>query len=230
MTAETFLQILRQIVIDFPHSDTRQLNSMALVYDWPDLRTPSWGKTYADYLAGHFYSRSWENAGADPDTISGQFPALFIEPGDVIVNSARLNNSKYKTNLFTLLFVAQKDCEGCQIRSAETVRQNLLQMIQAFFEELQTYSLVTIDSIDMWLSSGRLQYLIDEGATVDNYGETIQSYLEPADYQVKNWLGMPDLVGAYVELELETCEETEIQFTYDHPIIDNLAVVRCKNC
>ena len=228
MTVETFLQIFRQIVIDFPHSDTRQINSLALVYDWPDLRTPSWGKTYADYLAGHFYSRNWENSGADPDTISGQFPALFVEPGDVIASSSSLR--KTKTNRLTLLFVAQKDCDGCQMRSAETVRQNLLYTIQAFFEELQTYSYVNIDSIGMWLSAGRLQYLINEGATVDEYGEMIGSYFEPGEYQIKNWLGMPDLVGAYVEIELETCEETGIEFTYEHPIIDNLAVVRCKNC
>ena len=226
MTVEIFLQILRQIAIDFPHHTTRQLNSMALVYDWPDLRTPSWGKTYVDYLAGHFYSRAWENGGANPDTIHGQFPALFVEPGDVTAN----NIGSTKTNRFTLLFVAQKDCQDCEVRSAEAVRQDLLVLIQAFFEELHTYNRVTIDDADMWLSSGRLAYLIDEGAEVDQYHEMIGAYLEPGEYRIKNWLGMPDLVGAYVEIELETCEETEIEFTYEHPVIDALAVVKCKTC
>lgn len=226
MTVEVFLQILRQIVIDFPHSTTRQLNSMALVYDWPDLRTASWGKTYADYLAGHFYSRSWENAGANPDTISGQFPALFVEPGDVV--ASMLNN--VRSNRFTLLFVAQKDCEGCGVRSAENVRQNLLTMIDAFFHELSTYQKVTIDSVEMWASTGRITYLLNDGAEVEEYLEMIGSYLEPGEYQIKNWLGMPDLVGAYVEIEVETCEENGIEFNYEHPVIDKLAVVKCKNC
>lgn len=228
MTIEIFLQILRQIVIDYPHSDEgRQMQSYALVYDWPDLRTPSWGKTYQDYLAGHFWARAWENAGANPDTIAGQFPALFVEPGDVSVSQS----PEVDVNRFTLLFVAQKDCEGCGVRSAEEVRHNLVAMIKAFFEELGTYSKITIDDVDMWASSGRREYLITEGATVDEYHEGIQAYL-PAwnQYQIKNWLGMPDLVGAYVEIELESCEEPGINFVYDHPVIDKLAVVRCKNC
>lgn len=226
MTVEIFLQILRQIVIDFPHSTTRQLNSMALVYDWPDLRTASWGKTYADYLAGHFYARSWENAGANPDTIAGQFPTLFVEPGDVV--ASMLND--VQSNRFTLLFVAQKDCEGCGVRSAEEVRQNLLIMIQAFFEELRSYQKVVIDSVEMWVSNGRLAYLLDEGAVVEEYLEMMGAYFEPGEYQIKNWLGMPDLVGAYVELEVDTCEDSGIEFTYEHPVVDKLAVVKCKNC
>lgn len=228
MTTEIFLEILRQVVVDFDEVERRQVNSFALVWDWPNLQTPSWGKVYEDYLSGHFWSRHWENEGANPDTLRGDWPAVFVEPGEVVKDLF----GDREVMKFTILFIDKKDCEGCGVRSAEDVRQGLLDMIGSFLKELRSYIKVEVDEVEMWVSLGRLVYMLDElMLDVVETGESIGGHLQvDNEVVVKNWAPMGDLVGMFFELEVDLCNELESGFKYDREVLERLAVVKCKNC
>jgi len=233
MTIETLRQIFRQIVADTVYNPGKQINSFVFVDEAPALDHESFGASYVDFVDGVFYARTWVNQGADPNTIRGEHPVLFVEDTQSEVED--LDDPSQKTTI-SFLVIDKIPCESCPPnirRTGNTVLQNTLLMLRAFLERLYTYELYEVDR------DGNITYewatpdWIEQDETIDAFSsiDDIKGYIMPGPYTFARWgrfgmMGMAEKRAYYTSLMFDLCQDDDTEYS-PTPIVSGIAKINC---
>lgn len=218
-TLETFYNIVRQAVIDMDYLPGVQINTFALVDQSPDLMGQSFGYEFNDYLNGFFWSRRWVLGDASPNTICGEYPALFIELTGSDVEDG--------THEISIVLVDKIECETCPpevVRTGPAVESNLRRAARALLLEIESYILYDVGDAYQWASPGRA--LAWETPPVDE-PDDIENYMDVTKTRIRKWGDYPGLRGVALNLGLSTCEVATAPFRYDTPIEPLAGATNC---
>lgn len=223
-------RIFKQIVMTYPHGP-HQLNTFAVIDDGALFSSANLHKIYADYLNGFFWARDWAAAGADPNTICIEYPALTTE-----VKRLYFEDGSLKGGCFDLwvMISDQVDCRDCEHpRSIEEVDTDLQRMAMAVLGELNKFRQYILDGIKTWATPQQVDYLITNGLvdSVQNSCDSSVEYnLEPLEI-VATDLGVPDKVRAVAfKLSFCGCRVEPLVFNYEPINGKQSAYAKCETC
>lgn len=241
MTTTEIIRIFNRIARTYPQDGCKSINGFGTVHDGSIFKnTSNAGKVYSDYERGFFWSRDWEAAGADPNKLCLEYPALGIEMKTSPIPN--LNHDRVCDDI--ILYMCGKfdcpdcpDCSGCN-RSKDQVKEDMKEMLYFVLKEFMTYALYTCEEevdgetmyYDMWLSSGEVQCLRDNGTTCKKQGKSIKGMFKSFDMKLEEWMEEGYIIGYVVDFTLCGCKKPKPDFNYKNENIKLLGVTECESC
>lgn len=208
-TLETFYSIVKQAVIDMDYLPGVQVNTFGLVDDTPDVFGESFGYSFGSYLNGFFWSRMWVLNGADPNKISGEYPALFLE-----LAGSDLEDG---THQISMVLIDKIECSTCPpeiIRTGPAIESNLRRAVRALLAEVDGYVLYDLGEQYQWASPGRMATWDD---LPEDEADHLNEYLDLTRASIRRWGDYPELRGVTLTMSLTTCESSVAPFRYYTP-------------
>lgn len=236
------IEIFRQIVIDFPYSECKQLQTFAMLEDGDNLvSSQAFPATYQSYLDGFYWSRDWYASGADANQMQLEYPALFLEQ----IGSKRKDiNKRGKCFKFVLLIADIPDCTSCPEKCKRSKSQvicdieDALDLVMGEFIKYQLFEAeVGGETVYIWATQNKKEKLIDDdvyttltytGMDIDT---NLQNYqLDYKPWQTKRFSNAEDLIGSFIELEFCGCVGEQAEFTYNNINPKLVAHSKCTEC
>lgn len=224
-----------------PEMGAARLNSFFVLTDGADWDSEQFGRTYADYLNGHY----WTRQKISPNSLKGEWGALAIER---IGATAEGDYMQEICNNFVVTVGQLEKCANCPDEDARTQIQvdesnrYVLQQIIREFKTYHWYDLITApdeSTAQGWLSDGRAQYLRDQGYTLSAPMRSIigniyfdQLANNAEQYLFSNFEGVDRMFAMSVELRVCDCNEDDIAYNYITQGDPNkqYAVAGCDTC
>lgn len=236
MTAAEINAIMLQVVQDMAYEPGYQVNTIALVDGIPDIRHESFNQKYEDFVAGHFWSRTWVNQGADPDGIKAEYPAMFVENRTASQECLDTQDIQYQ---WDVLIIDKLECPDCnklgRDRTGAETKAAVLVMLRRFLAELYTYQKWEVmrgeDTTQEWISLGRLQiYEADPEIDLINQEDDIISNMGVDPLNFSEWGNLPDMRAWFVTLSFSFCQPPGGTFNYQNPVVPTLTTTICDTC
>lgn len=220
LSKESIIALFRQIVMTYPVIPGKQINTFATIDDGAMFNSDSIHKTYQDYLNGYFWSRTWVNQGAHPDTLCKEYPILALEQKRVYKKSLTDKRHCYE---FWVVLAMQVGCETCDLMlSIEDVDTALQEMALTVVQEMNRYKIYDVSGTYYLMTSTQAPLgakLVSDIIFEDG----------PLDVISTN-LGLADRVrGVSFPLHFCTCITYDIAFrNFDTP--EGYAIAKCETC
>lgn len=236
LTKKDIINIFRQIVEDFPYLPCKQLDTFALVDGDDAFSTTNLKKTYEDYQAGFFWSRSWVLAGADPNTLCATYPALILEHKKSTYDNIRDDSVCHE---FYLLVTDLLDCGDCECkRTPDQVKCDVMDVINSVLKEFVTYKLYDItdgeDEYQAWLSDGRKAYLQAENPEMifEFCCNDIAHSVNSDNIEINEWKSHSNnkVVGYATRLTICDCRAEKVEYDYTEKSVKELSTASCLSC
>jgi hypothetical protein len=233
ITRDDVIQIVKEIVRLWPYSKCTQPDTFAIVDNASQLESDNLGKTYQDYLNGHFWSRSWVLSGADPNKLKKAYPMILLEQK----NATRETFDDRETCWEWWFVLADiPDCVTCGDcnRSKDTIDTELQVMALSLTDYLSQIKLITFDNTHLvWTTTQQAQKYITDGLystyTVDSID--ITQYIRNSVFNVSpGSLGLTDSArSAIFSLTICSCVDTPTSLS-TFTGADAVATTKCKTC
>lgn len=231
MTIDTLNTIFLQVVKDMKYNPGLQIDTYRLNDSNPDLNHGAFGSTYDDYLDGTFWSRKFEQTfRGDINQFCGSYPVLMAEYRDATPDD--LDECCFTVPFFFVVVdkIACEDCPPKITRNGQKTKTNALLMLRAFIKELKTYQYYEVDRDGTvtyeWLSTGRKAYEEDQGSILV-YVDSLIADIGIEEIPLTEWGNFLDKRGWMARINFTICEEPNIEFDYETPVIEGLANTEC---
>lgn len=219
MTYNSFIQVLRNIVVFWPYESTGRVNCFATFKERADINHSTFGKTYQDYLEGYFWSRRWVLDGAPKNQMERSYGAILVEhkrgqPIDAVVGSM---NQRIFINSIQLL---EQDGENLTEDGAAILNQKILMAFLAEIKSTYKYLVTPVAGSPYyaWLTPthAALVGADPEIATVDQAGEPMEKFIRNWDSMevLQNFFGVEEIRSSMIELVVKTCDPPDVTFDY----------------
>ena len=239
ITASEFFSILRQIVIDYPADDLcRRINTFTTYHQPSDYNTANFGKKYEDYQNGHFWSRDWVYAGADPGDIQKQYPLLHTEHTRSTIIDFDANSWSQE---FWIVVSDIYDCEDCDAacrRTRDQVEHDAEVMLMNVLLEAYQYQKwkVTKDADEwlLWATEGKIQAM-EAASEIDTYEHTnleLRNFVV-FEAQTGQWgrgISVSNITGWGTRIQLRHCAPAKLDFSYTEQSIKEIGTANCITC
>lgn len=233
LTRQDIIDISREIVRLWPWSECTQPDTFAVVDHIGQLESSNLGKTYQDYLNGHFWSRDWINSGARTESLCKTYPMLILEQKEVIKTEPFDKEACWE---WWFVFADIPDCVNCgNCNRTKDEIDNQLQIIGLnFLKYLEQIKLITFDSsIPLWTTTSQAEKYISDGVytsyTVNCHD--IIPYIDTNQFRMApGSLGLTDGARSIIfSLTFCSCvsDPTPLGVTSEVPTV---ASTRCESC
>lgn len=230
MIREIINSILINIAKQYPiNTGKRPINMFAFMEDSKVLTSTTFEKIYIDYVNNKFWSRDWEQEGADPSTMRREYPFMTLE--NVSVTKENIN-AKCSGFEFWVMIGDQLICKDCPERSEADIYSDLYEKAnQVMMELYSTYEwtngsktiYATKKYVDYWQS-------LDQLTDYKKGNRVIDENLEQVKISATN-LGIADNVVAVSFRFMAYEKSNAIDFNYDPVKPENLiGFTKCESC
>lgn len=231
ITRNEIYKIFRDIVINYPNTNCRQLNTFASLFKSTDLNSPNLGKSYQDYKDGYFWSRAWVHSGASRDTIKGQYPLLSLENKEMSFNPCCNDEDCYEWHMLIIDTLECGNCEGCN-RTKDSVYSNLMAIAKNVMCEFSSYKAYQDEEGAYWLSEGQAHFYNNNGSELS---EACGEMCDMLDGEIKIEPIREDLIdggiGVYLSFKTKHCSTVEkVDFNYDQKPLSEISKAICDVC
>jgi len=207
---------------------------VGLIDSDPDLISQAFGANYSDYVQGHFYSRTWEAAGADPSNMRGAFPLIMLEQRSIDWNISNGTES----DEVVVLSLDKNGCDGCppEVISPHSAYSTAKYWLKGFIENLIKNEIIQLlpSEEKVWLTVAEAQAMKDREEIEDfrRIGGQLGSYIQPTKIQMKPFSdgSINGARGYMTTLNVRLCEVFEGANIYDPVQINRVAVQNCESC
>ena len=219
MTKQSFISILRQIVIDYPYVKNGRLSSFLYTTDDNDIDKKLFGATHDKYLQNQFWSRAWSDGGALQGEIEIDFPILFCES---VKSSINLDTMKQCSEISIALF-DQKTCDCCTMSFTE-IEKDLERVLSQVISEAKKYNLYQYvqngQTKSIWCVPQRKPLGGVKKANAKSYIEANKSL----DFNVIT--SIENKIGVTTTLKICGCDNANIDFNYSNSALP----IECDVC
>lgn len=233
--------IFNRIARTYPRLDCGGINGFGTLHDGSILSS-NIGKTIADYDIGAFWSRDWEESGADTNGLCLEYPALLLEQKTAMIPN--LLHKEYCED-FILLLCGRFDCPDCPDTGCNRTKDQVIQdtkdtlfdIIDEFLS-YRTYECTEeVDgesvSYSKWMSDGEYQWMktnhpeirctIGKHSIKGFVGDNLK------DKEVSIWEDSGK-VGSMVTMRICGCRKERTVFDYSKNTFAPIGNTECKNC
>lgn len=219
MTFNTFIQVLRNIVVYWPYQEVGRVNCFATFKDRAEVLHSTFGRTYKDYLEGYFWSRPWVLAGAPRNAMERSFGAILVEHKRGRVMDASLGMVEQIVFVNSLQLVEQ----GEALQTEDSLAILNQQILLSFLREIDLVMQYTVtptagSPYSAWLSPTHAALLeADPGvSSVDEQGHPLAAYITNWGSQevLQNYFGIEEQRSSMIELRVKTCDAPVSNFDY----------------
>ena len=219
MTKQSFISILRQIVIDYPYVKHGRLSSFLYTTEDNDVDKKLFGATHDKYLQNQFWSRAWSDGGAVQGEIAIDFPIMFVES---VKSSVELDTMKQCSEISVALF-DQKTCDCCT-RSFTEIEKDLERVMSQVINEAKKYNLYQYvqgnETKSIWCVPQRKPIGGVKKGNAKSYIEANKSL----NFNVI--LSIENKIGVMTTLKICGCDSANIDFNYSN----NALPIECDVC
>lgn len=242
ITKKDVFSIFKNLVMCYPYSDCKQINTFAVVDSIDDFDTDNLGKVYQDYLSGTFWSRKWFLSGANSNKLSKQYPILAIEQKRI---SKDIIDSKKVCYEFWSTILDVADCPSCKDqckRSADQVDCDIQDAALLIQEELMTVGLYEVKFVDevetkfIWVPSGQIvDWMNPNNPKIEWHELKVEfcDFLDSANINIfSSEIGIKDNARAVTfNFKICTCGPQKERFNYSAKVDPKqIGTAKCDTC
>ena len=223
--------VLLNIAKYYPLTDTDAINMYAFMSGFAGrlLNSPQFDKTYTDYTTGKFWSREWEQSGADPSAMRREYPFMTLENVKIMKRNGLTGCTCYE---FWVLIGDQLECDGCAARSEVDIYTALFTKANAVLKELNEVYAYTYDGSTKYLSKNYVNYWQTKNpdfAPVKG-PKLLDDNFNKIDIQATDLGNADGVIG--VAFNFVVCgPASTTAFNYEPtPPADNIGTTKCEIC
>jgi hypothetical protein len=217
LTLTNFYGIFLDIVKSWPiEAGANRLNTFSILEDGADREQPTLGRTYEDFLAGAYWSRSWDHGGRDKSKLKRDNGILMIElkRGRYYPGSSEASLTKELYPILSLYLAPGG-------RTSHELDLALMDLADQVIQEALKYQKFSYSKDGepgvAWMTTEKAQYLATQpgwaGLAETNRG--LFDYLDFEGSELQKWgPSSENIRGVYIRPVLRGCMSSRATLDY----------------
>lgn len=227
MIRDVLNQILLNISKQYPIIG-RGINMYSFIETNHVLNSSTFERRYVDYVNGKFWSRNWEQEGADPSRMRREYPFVTLENVSMVRPEYGQGCGTYE---FWVMVGDQIQCPDCPERSEVDIYSDLYLRANHIMNEVYSTFEWTDGTKTIYATKKYVTYWQGKGQlTGMKQGKRVVNESQEEIRITANNIGHADGIVAVSFKFTATEKIPEINFNYDPVVPDQIGEVKCDVC